>query len=464
MNRRKFGLLAGSSLAATATGIAKPALAQPYNPDPSLLTTVLTPLGGERAGNADGSIPAWTGGIVSGPLPPGTPADVPMFEDEQPLYTVDASNLPEYRNLLTEGTQVLMTKFGFRIKVYKSHRTAAAPQYVYDNTAKNVTRAKLEPSGGRFGFTGAYGGSPFPIINTSEPYIGGVQLIWNHLLNWAGYSYRAKFAPGFVITGKQVVNTSGDVTHYLCPYYDPNGSAETYEGYFYKLKADMLTPPSQDGGESIVWHSSNTLLHPDITWSLVNGQGRVRKAPDEAYDTPNPSTNGLTNFDDSSCFYGSPQKYDWKFIDKREMLIPYNCNASALATAQELVRPGFPNVDLIRWEKHRVWIVEATLHPGERNTSARRMCYIDEDAMLMVLTDMYDADNNMVKTGVFHPRCVPSLPGQIGGTQAFWNIATGDYTITGPISWPPHYQGGIFIEVQPAELFDPQQMAASASF
>ena len=78
MKRRHFGLMATSGLAAAAT--LRPALAQAA-PDPTLLTTTLTPLGAERAGNADGSIPAWTGGMTE---PSTGPVAIEVFQDEQP--------------------------------------------------------------------------------------------------------------------------------------------------------------------------------------------------------------------------------------------------------------------------------------------------------------------------------------------------------------------------------------------
>src|SRR5579864_4575771 len=99
MKRRDFGLLASTSLATAAT--LRPARAQSAAPDPALLTTTLTPMGAERAGNDDGSIPAWTGGLVSAPLPPDQAVGVHLFEDEQPLYTIDASNMTKYADLLT---------------------------------------------------------------------------------------------------------------------------------------------------------------------------------------------------------------------------------------------------------------------------------------------------------------------------------------------------------------------------
>jgi len=460
MNRRKFGLLSTSSVAAAAL---QPALAQTSAPDPSLLKTTLTPLGAERAGNADGSIPAWTGGIFSAPLPPTTPVDVPMFNDEQPLYTVNASNMAQYESMLTPGTQALINNFGLSLKVYQTHRTAAAPQYLYDNTAANATRAKLDPNGGRLGFSGAYGGVPFPILDTSDPFAAGAQVIWNHLLNWDRYSYYGQFTPGYVIASGQRVLSFGGSVHQVYPYYDPNGSLETYEGYFSKLYNYSVAPAASNGQEALVWVSSNTTIKPDITWSVVNGQGRVRKAPDEAYDTPNPSANGIGNYDDASGFAGSPEKYDWKLIGKQEMLTPYNNNMLHFQNADILLGPHFPNPDIVRWEKHRLWVVEATLHPGERNTSARRRLYVDEDTWLAVMVDCYDAQNVLVKTIVNYNRVVPALPGTIQHGYALWNVQTGDYTYIGTIKQPPYPHNEYMVKLPP-EMFDPQQMAASASF
>ena len=84
------------------------------------MTTTLTPLGAERAGNADGSIPAWTGGYVTAPTGPNTPIDTVVFGDEKPLYTIDASNMSQYSSLLTPGTQALIQKNNLTLNVYQS--------------------------------------------------------------------------------------------------------------------------------------------------------------------------------------------------------------------------------------------------------------------------------------------------------------------------------------------------------
>ncbi len=460
MKRREFNLLLGTT--AAAASLARAAPAQPAAPDATLLTTTLTPIGAERAGNADGSIPAWTGGLVSPPLPVDQSIVVPMFADEQPLYTIDAGNMAQYAGMLSEGTQTLMQKSGFKVKVYQTHRTASAPQYVYDNIAKNLTRSQLEPSGGRFGFTGGYGGVPFPIPDTADANTAGVQIIWNHLVAWPGYSYKSDSTAWVVVRGKPNL-AFGGYQRFLAPYYDPDGTAENYQGYYGYVHQVATSPAGIAGQEFLIWHTSNSLEKPDIVWELLTGQGRVRKAPNEAFDTPNSQSNGINNLDDATGFYGSPQKYDWKLIGKKEMLVPYNCNGVAESEALDFLQPAFPNPEIVRWEKHRMWVVEATLHPGQFNTTARRVCYMDEDTWQILQSDCYDAQNQLVKTLVVHNRVVPSLPGTVFVGFGCWNLLSGDYSWVGGIKAPSN-DGKEWELSQPASFFNAEQMAAQASF
>ena len=462
MKRRDFGLLAGTSLATAA--MRRPAQAQ-TTPDPSLLTTTLTPYGAERAGNADGSIPAWTGGYVLPPTAPDQVIDVahPPFLNDAPLYTVDASNLAQYQNLVNPGIQEMITKFGFSLKVYPTHRTAAAPQYVYDNIAKNATRAKLDPAGGRLGFDSAYGGIPFPIIDTSDPEIAGAQLIWNHLTHWEGYSNHTTFSPAIVVSNGVPVLSGAEFSRFEYPYYDPNGSLETYAGYYSKLHLYLKAPASVEGQEELVWHSTNINKNPDITWTLLNGQGRVRKAPNEEYDAPNPTYNGISNIDESQCFYGSPSQYDWKFLEKKELLVPYNNNAIHDLTTVDLCLPKFPNPEVMRWEKHRVWVVEATLHPGILNVLSKRRFYIDEDTGQSLLGEAYDGLDTMTRAYMVPVRTVPSVPMVNPAYIVVFSLLTGDYVINGNLNYPP-YKSDEYTGPQPDSDFEAQQMSANAAF
>lgn len=155
MNRRKFGLLAGTSAAAAIGGM-RPAPAD--TPDASQLNTTLTPMGSERAGNAAGTIPAWTGGFTEIPAGSGWDPDKTLppdfFAADQMLYKVDASNMAQYADQLSDGIKSLMSKRGFYIKVYPTRRTQAMPQWCYDNNAKNVARVQPQNGDARLGFTG----------------------------------------------------------------------------------------------------------------------------------------------------------------------------------------------------------------------------------------------------------------------------------------------------------------------
>jgi hypothetical protein len=76
------------------------------------LKTTLTPMGAERAGSADGSIPAWDGGYTA-PFPgvvPGRARPDP-FAAEKPLYSISAKNMAAHLGKLTEGTQALLSRF-----------------------------------------------------------------------------------------------------------------------------------------------------------------------------------------------------------------------------------------------------------------------------------------------------------------------------------------------------------------
>ena len=67
-----------------------------------------TPYGADRAGNADGSIPEWTGGITSS-ADAGFPGFTTGGHHPDPyatddvLYTINAQNMGQYAEQMTEG-------------------------------------------------------------------------------------------------------------------------------------------------------------------------------------------------------------------------------------------------------------------------------------------------------------------------------------------------------------------------
>lgn len=430
MERRSFNLLGAASIATLAAARSNPALAAVSADKAAQLKTNLTPLGAERAGNADGSIPAWTGGYTQ--VPSNWQDGEPMpdfFASDAALLVINPDNLAQHTDMLSIGTANMIKKYGTSVKVYPTHRTAAAPQYVYDNTYQNAQKASLDPRGGKYGFVNGYGGVVFPILD-EDPSIAGIQCIWNHLVGWNGYMIT--YPVSYYIAAQGSISLSANSIYAQChPFYDPAGSAATYDGWLLLIRNDFTGPPVLVGRINGGWSPTDSFSQPTLGWSLLNGQGRVRQAPNLTYDTPLPAAGGIAFYDESNGFYGQPDKYDWKLLGKKEMYIPYNNNALALAKADDLLKPHFLNPDFIRYERHRVWIVDATLAPGERHSIPHRRFYIDEDNWHIACVDEWDANGNFWKSVYAYDIVMPNLPGTIYFVSSFHDLQADEYAIAG---------------------------------
>ncbi|BAI74622.1 hypothetical protein AZL_a10910 (plasmid) [Azospirillum sp. B510] len=390
----KLNSLFLSAVLAASVSAGLPAVAAVSEQEAQQLKSTLTPLGGERAGNKDGTIPAWNGGEVK--LPSGfTSAQrrPDPFAAEKPLYSISAKTMAQYADALTDGQKAMLQRYpNYRMDVYPTHRTAVAPQWVYDNTLRNATRAKLVDGANYPIPSGAYGGPPFPIPKS------GLEVMWNHLLRYQGTQTRTINGQTWMVTadGKKVMVVKGE-QDILMPYYDPNGSAEKFDGVFWLTRVMNDGPPIR-AGEALVGR-----LHVDDaktnTWVYLTGQRRVRKLPNPNGDTPLPTSAGLLSFDEVSVFAGGPGLFDWTLVGKKEMLIPYNAYKMLQPDNPEALMTGaFLNPDHVRWERHRVWVVEASLKSGKRHTSPRSRYYVDEDSWLAVLADRWDANGQLWKT------------------------------------------------------------------
>jgi hypothetical protein len=376
------------------------------------LKTSLTPLGGERAGNKDGTIPAWNGGLTT-PTPGfksgGRRPD--PFAAEKPLYSVSAKNLGEHAARLPDGVKLLLQRHPetFRVDVYPTHRTAAAPQAVYDNTFKNATRAKLNQTTADPYPEGAYAGIPFPIPKS------GPEVMWNSRLRWRGESWQIQFN-SYSITpdGKRVLVTQAS-NDYQMPYYAPEGSPDKFNGEFTLIRS-LNSGPAIRAGEAITGREH---IQSDKTqvWVYLTGQRRVRKLPNACCDTPGAFAAGMVSFDEVEGFTGRLDRFDWKLVGKQEMLIPYNSNRTLTpAKDTDVIGEKHLNPDHVRWELHRVWVVEATLRDGQRHTSPKSRYYIDEDSWVLVWGDRWDAKNQLARSQFNIPVAMPDVPAQAAVT------------------------------------------------
>ncbi len=384
------------------------------------LKTELTPFGAERAGNADGSIPAWTGGLTTpfaGDNPTGRRGD--PFANEKPLFSITAKNMEQYADKLTDGTKELLKRYPdtFRVDAYKTHRTAAAPQWVYDNTFANATRASLTD----YVPKGAYGGIPFPIPKSGE------EVLWNHSLRWrAPQSESTNNWYQLLADGRSVL-VSEATTKERFPYYIKDSSLEQYQkndDSFYQIVIRNSGPPIREG-EALLAHEYLDQSRTQ-TWVYLKGQRRVRKLPNACCDTPTPAAAGVMTFDEIYTFVGRLDRFNWTLLGKKEMFIPYNVNrAMQPRTDREGLTGTHLNPDHMRWEKHRVWVVEATLREGQRHQTPKSRYYCDEDSWICVLGDRWDANGQLWRTLWTLPFVAPEVPAVITGTFGYNDLIAG---------------------------------------
>ena len=345
----------------------------------------LTPMGAEMAGNRAGTIPAWDGGLTTPPagFSPSTGYPDP-FRDEKPLMTITAQNVDQHKDKLTAGMLAMFKKYpNYRIVVYPTHRTFAQPKAVYQQVKANATKVKLDDKGVLQGY--AQSGPPFPIPKT------GTEAMYNHLLRWyGGYKWCTNWLP---------VRPNGDF--YQVGYCEEQIQASNMDkpkpNDLYYYYGHYTAPATLVGTMYLVWEPIDYLKGDRSAWIYNSGQRRVRRAPNVAFDNIDDGTEGMRITDDWHGFNGSMERYDWKLVGKKEMLIPYNAYRliDPKLKYADMLDKGYIKPDLVRYELHRVWVVEATVKKDASHNYARRTFYLDEDSWLIAAQDAYDSRGNL---------------------------------------------------------------------
>lgn len=362
------------------------------------LGTTLTPVGAEMAGNADGSIPAWTGGLPTnaGAVDPrGFLAD--PFANEQPLFTITAANAEQYKDKLTPGQLAMFKRYpdSYRMPVYPTHRSASLPAAVLEATKQNAVNTRMVEGGN--GLENFQTANPFPIPKD------GLEVIWNHITRYRGGSVRR-----LVTQATPQPNGSYSLVYFQDEFvfrdaltdYDSSKSSNVL--FYFKQR---VTAPSRLAGNVLLVHETlDQVKEPRLAWLYNAGQRRVRRAPQVSYDGPGTAADGLRTSDNLDMYNGAPDRYDWKLEGKKEIYIPYNAYKldSPSLKYSDIIKAGHINQDLTRYELHRVWHVTATLKSGERHIYAKRDFYIDEDTWQAALIDHYDGRGTLWRVAEAH--------------------------------------------------------------
>lgn len=383
------------SVLAAALSLSAPALAS--EADAARLGADLTPNGGEMAGNADGTIPAFDGGLKTKPAHTPGKAYADPFASDGIQFTIDAGNASQYDARLLPGSKALLAKYPtFKMNVYPTRRSCTIPAKAAEWNKKNAVTGELVANGN--GVAGAFYAAPFPVPEN------GLEVLWNHLLRYRGFKFERDYRAALVYPSGQIgslrVQDSG-IFRWSDPARTSIDQLDNKSIYFLQ----QIVEPSRLAGTALLVHETiNQIAMPRQVWTYNPGQRRVRKAPDIQYDNPGTGSENLTTSDQLNMYNGAPDRYSWELKGKREAYIPYNAYklASSDTKIATLTTRNHLNPDYQRFELHRVWTVEGTLKPDTRHVYARRTFYMDEDTWFIVAAELYDARGELWRVQQAH--------------------------------------------------------------
>ncbi len=394
----------------------------------------LTPLGGERAGNAAGTIPRWEGGLAQPPAnyQPGMHHPDP-YAGDAPLYRVDSQNMAQYQGQLSAGLKALLERNpDYFMQVFPTRRSAAAPQRIYDATRFNAQNAELISNGN--GVDGVAAGIPFPLPQN------GQEVIWNHIMRYRGdqISFVSNLAAVLSSGAYNLLKQERDA-YFL---YGREGvSPKDLDNTLFYYRNKVVAPSKLAGSALVVQETIDQVLAIRKAWRFSRGERRVRRLPMLAYDALQPDTSGMAIADQVDSYNGAPDRYEWTLIGKQEMLVPYNSYAvhQKGIPYDTILQEKTLNPQLLRYELHRVWVVEADLRKGHSHIYGKRRFYLDEDSWQILAVDLYDKDRELSGLQESHPISYYEVP-MFGSTlETIYDFKGSRYFVDGLDNNEPMY-------------------------
>lgn len=395
----------------------------------SKLGNELTPMGAEKAGNTDGSIPAWSGTMMGVPQGLAYTGSGDIYPDpyaaEKPLFVITNQNQANYEAKLTPGLKALFKKYPetFKVPVYKTHRDGRNSELTEKRTLWNATNTVLV--NGLDGLQNYTGGAPFPLPKNGAEVIWNGRLIHPHPTLVGELDDIAVYLNGDKQKRRQEMIQEFPYSYPQNKIGDTEAQIGVNGGY---VHVTVVEPARQKGQMTIVHEAMDQVKNDRQAWVYIPGTRRVRRAPTVGYDTPD-GPGGLVTVDDSLGFNGAMDRYDWTLIGKEEKYIPYHSYKfdSPEVKYNDLLMKGHVNPDYMRYELHRVWVVEANLKEGARHVYGKRRFYIDEDSWQIVLLESYDGRGDLWKVGILNTVYDYSIKGYIARAQMFHDLSSGAY-------------------------------------
>ncbi len=406
----------------------------------------LTPVGAQQGSNAAGSIPPWTGGLSRSQWPvafkPGGKL-VDPFPNDKPRYTITASNFVSYVGQLSDGHRALFAKYpDYTMPVYETRRTVAFPQAIYDATKANNGRARAPAADS---LEGAALGFPFPQPKT------GVEVLWNHRVRYRGDAVQLSYKQAVVAADGAIRNLGNVLFRVLFRYGNVSQPGDIERDNMLAYGTLSVAKPGGSPEFVALFHeTANSLKAARGIWVLLVNVGKMFRVPPIGYDQPFPETDAIQFIDMVDMYNGLFDRYVWKLVGKRELLIPYNAyrlSDGRYKNAQLLTKGHF-NQAGARYELHRVWVVEASLRGGNSHSFGRRLFYVDEDSWNVVLVENFDPKGTLWRFQEGHLLPLYDVQAAFTVPSLTYDLKSGSYFAERLFSESPAIQYGVKMDDQ----------------
>ena len=216
--------------------------------------------------------------------------------------------------------------------------------------------------------------------------------------------------------------------------------------------------PIPQSGLEVMWnhmirYGTEFSMEYDVYYVGANGKPVLSTT-----GTPNPGVAGTTTYDDSFIYNGSPERFTWPLVGKKEMIVPANNFDFTFHTkVEDLLGEKFLDPTPIRYEKRRVWVVDSHLKEGSRHLYSRRTFYIDEESWVAVAGEMYDGRDNLWRVQYNYTANLYDRASGFGSAYGAYDLLQNIYNLNGkPI--PGEFKNGVD---QGEKYFTPKGMARS---
>jgi hypothetical protein len=255
--------------------------------------------------------------------------------------------------------------------------------------------------------------------------------------------------------GKPVLSTTGSSVA-ITPMFEKSDQI-VGETPFTKLRVNY-DAPARRAGEILLVHEPGadyTKGKGRKAWQYLVGQRRVRLAPAVSFDTPNPAVAGTSTYDDAFIYNGSPERFTWTLVGKKEIIVPAaNYDMIFQTKVEDMLGEKFLDPEKIRWEKQRVWVVDSHLKAESRHLYSRRTFYLNEDSWGALASDMYDGRDQLWRLQYLYSANLYDRQATFGSAYGAYDLLQNIYNITKPI--PGGFKNGV---TQPDNYFTSEGMA-----